>query len=71
MIVSITVVVKLVDDVPLAGFAPGESICPPKAEPAIASVRIVAAHVRRTVFIVSLPQVMKKDLHETREFASS
>jgi len=55
MIVSITVVVMLVDDVPLAGFAPGESICPARAETAIASVRIVAAHVLRRVFIVSLP----------------
>jgi hypothetical protein len=56
MIVSITVVVMLGDDVPLGSFAPGESICPPKAETAIASVRIVAAQVWRKVFIVSLQQ---------------
>ncbi len=71
MIVSITVVVMLVDDSPLGGLAPGESICPAKAVTAIANARIVAAHTRRKVFIVSLPQVMKKDLHEMREFAST
>ena len=54
MSVSTTVVVRLVDDVPLGGFAPGESICPARAATAIASVRIVAAHVCRKVFIVSL-----------------
>ena len=71
MSVSITVVVMLVDGGSLGGFAPGESICPARAVTAIASVRIDAAHVRRKEFIGSLPQVMKKDLHETREFASS
>ena len=66
MIVSITVVVMLADDVPPGGggggdTTPGESICPPKAETAIASVRIVAPHVRRRVFIVGPPTSDEKE----------
>ena len=62
MIVRISVVVILVVDVVGGGGAttPGESICPAKAETVIAKLRIVAAHVRRRVFIVALPQSCRK-----------
>jgi hypothetical protein len=42
------------------GTNPGESICPANAETASAKLRIIAAHVRRRLFIVSLPSDEKK-----------
>ena len=65
MIVRISVVVMLLsDDVVLGGGtgagAPGESICPAKAETASAKLRIVTAHVWRRVFIVASHSDVKK-----------
>ena len=47
------VVTSLVDVVPVGDgdIAPGQSISPASTERASASVRIVAAHVRRKVFM--------------------
>ena len=58
MTVRISVVVMMpVEDVVLVGVgvgagAPGESICPAKAETASAKLRIATAQVWRRVFIV-------------------
>jgi hypothetical protein len=59
MIVVVRLVV--VDDVTLDGAgAPGESICPAKAETASAKQRTATAHVWRSVFMVASRSDVKK-----------
>jgi hypothetical protein len=81
IVVVISVVLSLVlsvdvVDVSLGGggggaATPGESIIPASAEVASAAVRIVTAHVRRSLFtVLYLPEKIQKFLYEARRRVS-